>query len=118
LSKYKNKTGLDLAAADHARFDADTVDELRELVSKLAESKHAVEALEGNDLSGMVAFLETFDSPAAEAKFILHHVTKAVGEQKPESLLRWAMVYMLRHSAIAPKHSFHELLKVIPPKSH
>lgn len=118
VSERKNRIDLDWGAAGVAHVDGDTVTELKDLIFKLAESKGIVEALEQNDLAGMVMFLESFESPAVESKFILHHVTKAVGELKPESLLRWAMVYMLRNAKIAPEHLHHEILKVLLTKPH
>ena len=118
VSERKNRNDLDLGVTSATRLDGDTVSELKDLISKLAESKGIVEALEQNDLAGMVTFLESFESPAVESKFILHHVTKAVGELKPESLLRWAMVYMLRNAKIGPEHLHYEILKVLQTKPH
>ena len=118
VSERKNRIELDLGVASATRLDGDTVTELKELISKLAESKGIVEALEQNDLAGMVTFLESFESPAVESKFILHQVTKAVSELKPESLLRWAMIYMLRNAKIAPEHLHLEILKLLPTKPH
>ena len=118
LSKRSNEIGLDFGAASHARLDADAVAELKELIAKLAESKDVVEALEQNELSGMVTFLGSFESDAAESKFILHHVTKSVTEKNPESLLRWALVFMLQYSNTPPQDLLHEVAKLIPAKLH
>lgn len=118
MSKRKNETGLDWGAAGVARFDGDTVADLKELISKLAESKDVVQALEQNDFAGMVTFLESFESTTVESKFILHHVTQAVVEKRPEWLLRWALVYMLRNSDIPPDRLQHEVLKALSTKPH
>ena len=118
MSKRKNENGLDLGAAGVTRFDGDTVTDLKELISKLAESKDVVQALEQNDLAGMVTFLESFESAAVESKFILHHVTQAVVEKRPERLLRWALVYMLRNSHIPPDHLHDDVLKALSTKPH
>ena len=118
LSKRKSRISLDVSAAGHAPFDADTVAELKDLISKLAESKDAMAALEHNELSGMVTFLETFERDAVEEKFILHHLTKSVAEKNPESLLRWALVFMVRHSKMPPQDLLHEVSKLIPTKLH
>jgi hypothetical protein len=118
VSKNKNKSELDVGVADRARIDADTVGELKEVISKLAASKDRVGALEQNDLSGMVTFLESFDSPAAEKKFILHHITQAVEHERPELLLRWAMVCMLRITKIPLQNLHEDVLKVLPRKPH
>ena len=107
-----------MGAVSDARLGADTVAELKELIAKLAESKDAIEALDQNDLSGMVTFLETFDSEAVESKFILHHLTKSVTEKNPESLLRWALVFMLQYSNTPPQDLLHEVAKLIPAKLH
>jgi hypothetical protein len=118
LSKRRNEIGLDFGAASHARLDADAVAELKDLIAKLAASKDAVEALDQNNYSGMVTLLESFESEAAENKFILHHLTKSVAEKNPESLLRWALVFMLRHSKMPPQDLLHEVSKLIPAKLH
>jgi hypothetical protein len=118
LSKRKNRIGLDLSAGSHAPFDADTVAELKDLISKLAESKDAMAALEHNELSGMVTFLETFESDAVEEKFILHHLTKSVIDKDHESLLRWSLVFMVRHSKAPPQDLLQEVSKLIPAKLH
>lgn len=118
MSKRKNETGLDFGAASVARFDGDTVTDLKELISKLVESKDVVQALEQNDLAGMVTFLESFESAAVESKFILHHVTQAVVEKRPERLLRWALVYMLRNSNVPPDRLQHEVLRALTTKPH
>ena len=118
LSKRKNETGLDLGGASHARLDADAVAELKELIAKLAESNDAVEALSQNDYSGIVTLLESFESDGAESKFILHHLTKSVAEKNPESLLRWALVFMVRQSKSPPQDLLYEVSKLVPAKLH
>lgn len=107
-----------MGAAGVTRLDGHTVTDLKELISKLAESEDVVQALEQNDLAGMVTFLESFESAAVESKFILHHVTQAVVEKRPERLLRWALVYMLRNSDIPPDRLHNEVLKALSTKPH
>ena len=118
MSERKNKIGLDSPLAGVARFDADTIAELKELIVKLAESEDRAGALEQNELSGMVTFLESFESDAVESKFILHHVTKSVVENNPERLMCWAIVYMLRNSKIPSDHLQREVQKLMKKKPH
>lgn len=118
VSERKSRIGLAPAPADVKRFDADTVAELTELISKLAESEDRAGALELNELSGMVTFLETFESAAVESKFILHHVTKSVVEKNPERLMCWAIVYMLRNSKVPSDHLMREVRKLLKAKPH
>ena len=112
MNKRKVKTSGDRRDHRPALFGADTVSEITSLTGKLLEGKELNAKLDHGALEEMVAFLETFENAGVERKFVLHHVTQAIMEERSERLLCWAIIAMRRQLKLAPDHLQREMLKL------